>query len=495
MNWLAELFKRPWQPAQPTPLVEPPATPAPWAVVLKEALVPPQRSDDGFRRISGPDIRRDLADSDFDWHLRLCNWLWRQNPIAKRAIQNNRAFVASEGFRARATCANDRQRDNVQKLLEEHWSINEWEDELSRRVETLSVEGEWLYGVGQPNPDTGAIRLYKVLPENVDGITRCKLNAERLVEVQLRQDLTERLHCGTEQKLKRLAIAHLGPDGIPAGNMLYLGINRLSGQTRGWSDLLVAADYLDVLDKLLFNETDRTKLARWFAMFVKLKGKRTEDDLLASRDRILREGLPKAGGILVHDETEEWSTQTPQLNTKEAIDLLRFVMSICFGALGMPWHFFSEGGDVNKSTASEMNSPIWASIRDRKRMIQAFFRMEFRLALYWYRRCGRMFWVDPANETFEVVSRDPERSAYDLIGKMLGELGTSLMIGQEAGWLTKADAGRAFRTAATYLGIGDFQDAPDVGDLNDASDQVDRVVELRRPQLENTYPLAVDAAA
>lgn len=787
-------------------------------------------SDASFRRITQDDTRRDLSPAKFDWHLKLCNYLWRQNPIAKRGVQNMRSFVASEGFRARATSPNPAHRAAVQRLLDQHWEINQWEDELSRRVETLAVEGEWIYLCPEPDRVTGHFRICKILPELVKEIRRHPRNAELLQCVELAEPI-EAMVDGKPTLQKVFQLMRQCENGCLEGDVLYLGVNRLSGQTRGWSDLLVVADYIDVLDKLIFTETDRVQLQRAFAWDVTLKGENNEDKILATRDRILRAGPPKPGAVLVHHESEIWEPKSPSLQLSESIQLLRFVQAVCFGGLGMPEHWFSEGGDVNKAchsedtetltregwkaladlradeeiatynpqtgaiewhvansfhtydytgemihikghhvdvlvtpdhrmyakrdrnnkearayeiveaqemqqnrwwipcagdweggadkdfvlpsvatgcsraiypevtidgdlwaeflgyfiseghchtkkdgcylisisqkkpagvlaiekciasmtalgfafrrsktsigailwqcsdkglhtwlkshcgmfaaqkcipalcwswtkrrlrilfdammlgdgtvdsrpgrksgsystcsklladqmqllcfklglrsqigsgtrskrvaiyparehmigqnmvsrvqysgrvycynvpnhlfitrrngkiavthnTASEMGTPVWATIRDRKRQIQAFLSLAISRAMRCWRQCGQLYWVPEEHQTWEVVSRDPERNAYDLTGQMLQQLGEGLALGVEAGFLTEASAGAAYRKAASALGLGDFQDAPDPEDLKGAKFDAEIDLELKRPILESIYPLA-----
>lgn len=426
---------------------------------------------------------------EYDRHLLICQNLWKENPVAKKGIQNIRSFVASEGFRVKATSQNDEARQKVQAAINEHWRLNEWDEKTSLRVETLGVEGEWNYWVGPPNPYTGHIKISKLLPECITEIERSRTDAETLTKVHFAGGLEFDMGGQSFAKSEMEIVRRNHMTGRITGEVLNLGVNRLSGQTRGWSDLIVVADYLDALESLLLGEVDRAKLQRSFIWEIVLKGSDT-----AAREKrkatLLAEGPPEPATLIIRDESEEWNAKAPILNLQESIAFLEFLLSIIFGGLNMPQHFFSQGGDVNKATASEMGGPVWALVRDRKRSIMAFIRLEIELALQILSDRGFLGGLKPEDMTFEVISRDPERNSYNLIGSMLGELEATFAKGVEHAFLTHQDAGRSLRNACSQLGLGDFAE-PDPADIAEAKAQIRNKMASERNRLENSYPLQV----
>jgi hypothetical protein len=426
----------------------------------------------------------------YEKHLTICQNLWKENPVAKKGVQNIKSFTASEGFRVKANVNDDVKRKIIQGAIDEHWRINEWDEKTSIRVETLAVEGEWNYWISPPNPYTGHIRINKILPETISEIERMKTDAETLSAVRFAEKL-EFVERGQSVYRDGLDIVRRDPlTGRVAGEALHLGINCLSGQTRGWSDLLVVADYLDALESLLLGEVDRAKIQRAFVWDILLK----DSDPAAREKRkaqLLDEGPPDPGAMIVRDGSEEWNCIAPVLNLNESIAFLEFLMSIIFGGLNMPQHFFSQGGDVNKATAGEMSGPVWAIVRDRKKAIMSFLRLTVEFALQTLLDRGFLGGaITKADLTFEVISRDPERNSYNLIGKMLDELCEGFGKGVDRGFLDQKDAGRSLRTAATNLGLGDFSE-PSPESLAQARAQIDSKLTQLRPQLEQQFPLVV----
>lgn len=332
--------------------------------VVHESLLPPgvKSEDRGWRlkRLSrsSADDRRDISPARRDWVLMLAHWLWGTNPIAKRGISNMRSLVASEGFKIRATCEDSTARGRLQDQLDMHWDLAGWDDELSPRVETLMVEGEWVYWCN-PVGHRGHIEIAKIMPENVDSVLRCPRNAERLEKVLLLEPM-EFCEGGKIVQKKELSLARRDPwTGDWSGEALYLGLNQLSGQTRGWSDLLVVVDWLDILDQLLYTETERVQFQRSFVWDVLVKGG-TQEDVDKAIAKIRADGPPRPGEILAHNEGQIWNCICPDLKLADSVAFIKFVMLICFGGLNMPEHWFSSGGDVNKACHSEDTETLTA---------------------------------------------------------------------------------------------------------------------------------------
>lgn len=501
LGWLRKILRRSPAPAP----VAPPSQPRrltqgvrePGWVSVREALEKPGvggsipgDSDFGYRRVTGEDDRRDLSPVRWDYQLRLANWLWASHPVAKKCIQNTRNFICGTGFRIQALSENEAIRNKVQGLLEKWWALNDWDTELSRRVESLSVEGEWVYYCPQPNPYTGHWRMCKILPENVKGITRDRLNAEQLDTVQLSEPIVT-WHSGERRELEHLSILRVCCHTEKlVGNCLHLGINRLSAQTRGFSDLLAVADHLDLFDTVLFTEAERIQIQRAIVYDVTLKGT-SGDKLTARKNELEQKGPPRPGALNAHTEDEQWQILAPSLNIGEAIEFCRFLLSLSLGGLHTPEHWFAEGGDVNKATSDNMGGPAFAQIRERKREIVAFQSRAAQLALQRYQEVGVLSPDLTADDlAFQIVSRDPEQSAYQAIGAVLQAVGQGLQIGQVQGWFTAAEAARAYRQAASHLGLGEFPGVPTAETLDAARQQVANQM-AATPELKTTRPLAL----
>lgn len=471
LTWIRSVFSSSSL-APATKRLEIERTPVPRDYAVRESLQKPGSGDPacGFRRITKQDERRDLSPVKWEWQQKLGNWLWATHPIAKKCIKNHKNFICGNGFKVQAISEDETKRKLLQNLLDEHWSINEWEKELSRRVETLAVEGEWLYYA--PPPDaTGHFKLCKILPENVSVIEQDQEDAEKLGAVKLTTPLI--LENGIRTEVSELSVIRRDwRTKRLVGNALYLGINRLSGQTRGFSDLLVAADHLDLFDQVLFTEAERIGIQRAFVWDVLLQSK--DPNKIASRRKQLEQnGPPRPGSVNVHDSEETWTCVSPELHLGESIQYLDILKAMICAGLDNPIHWLSEGGDVNKATASEMGGPAFAFSRERNREIITFINECLHLAIQRWKDAGTIppDWT-AADLAFQVISKDPEKVAYQTIGAMLQSLGQGLAIGQDRGYFSDQEAARAYRLAATHMGLGDFPGVPDPATLEQAKAQV-----------------------
>lgn len=457
----------------------------PSKAVLAEGAAPSGRSTlvRGRRPPVTHDPNRDLAPPKHSQMRRICQYLYRANPIAKRGIKNLCSFVTSEGFAPRATCEDDNHRDYLQAWLDEWWKKNGWDRFLSKRYETLCVEGEWFFWRTAPNA-RGISRMCYIRPERISEVEVDELDAERFHCVKLSPSLEFETD-GKREFRDQLTVAD---EERTSGEVLYFQLNALVGQTRGFSDLLVVADWLDQLDTVLLTEVERVQYQRAFSWFVKLTGIEP-GKLLEAVERIQSDGPPGPGGVLVHNETEEWDAKSPQLHLEDSVAFIKCIQHLCFGGLYMPEHYFATGGDVNKATSANMTTPIFAVARDRKMDLKEFFRLAISLDLRQARALG-VFAASNMNEdcfNFEIQSKDPDRSAYDLLGEVLTTFGTAMQLGQVEGWISPVEAAQAFRMAANGMGLGDF---PGV-DLESLQKAAQTKLEAQKAGLSQQFPLRV----
>ncbi len=429
------------------------------------------------------DFHRDLSPVKQEQMREIARHLWRSNEIAKRGILNLRSFVASEGFKARSLAADAENRTRVQRFLDRWWERNEWDERLSKRVETLCVEGEWFYWEGVPDAE-GISKLGLILPENVRYVERDPLNAERMVAVTLQKPLEFDIgHARyTKQHLKII------DECCMDGDVYYLQLNALSGQTRGMSDLLVVSDSLDYLEALTFAEIERVQFQKNFSCFVNIDSD-NPNDILAKRDELIDEGPPSPGSVKVVGKGENWEAKSPDLKLADSVEFMKRLELLCFGGLIMPEHYFSSGGDVNKATSANMDTPVFAFTRDRKNLIRGFLHLAISKAIRSGVKAGTLAGIPEEDLKFEVTSRDPDRSAYDLIGDMLFKLGQALTLGQERGYVSDVEAARVFRIAASGLGLGDFQ-AVNEQSLEQAREMARQRLELQAIQLQGPFPIS-----
>jgi hypothetical protein len=385
----------------------------------------------GYRTI-GQSLR-DISQTARMSILRRAEWLVQANPVARRAMDIRTNLVVSEGFTTKATTKKEEYHKQIQEVVDKHWESNEWEGRLVDRVNDLGVTGEMIRMIPETSRKGdrgGAMAGYfvagMVLPHNVQAVVCDQWNAERLDYIRLNvpdenssdntgvraqdYDIVQRVYAGKNA-------------GTIQGKVLYLGVNRRPGASRGVSDLMAVSEWLDIYDQLMFNEAERTSNLLKFIWDVTLVGATSEN--VQDRAGELKKMPPNRGTVLVHNERETWKAIVPNLSSAQSIALTSEIFKLIWGGMGLPEHFFVEANTVNKASATEMAEPVWAWARVRKASLMDFLKLEHDMAIQVAIESGKIN-VPVEHRGIQVVSRDPDRTAYDVVGNTLNSMATAL---------------------------------------------------------------------
>lgn len=414
---------------------------------------------------------------------------WINHPLAKKGMRTKRAFVCQEGFKVAATCKDPEKAAKVQEFLDKHWQIN-WEGKVDTRVESLGVYGDLSFWRPPCNTRNGHARIGALQRDDIEEVLPDPLNAERIGIIRMNQPLTLTVD-GEKKKQELFNVYHF--DWLSEewkGEVLYLGVNRLDTMMRGISDLAPVLDWLEVFDQLTYTESERVKMLRSLLFHLKMK---TDDDKKLEKKRSdMAKRPPPPGSWYVSNESETIDILEGGGNTAPTLEWVKFIWGIASGCIDLPEHWYYSSGDVNRASAKEMTSPIYAGIRDRKREFCDFLLAEHSIALQDASKVPTsvVHGLTAEELAIEVRSRDPERDALDVIGQHLLAFGQALLLAQGEGWINNDQAGQQFRQAAEGIGL-DGLDAPE---LEAGLDQAQAEMEVRRPQLEPTgeFPLALD---
>ena len=427
------------------------------ASLREEADVPggAASQDFGFRRLSSG--TRDLSPVTQDRAQKASHYLWTSNPVAHRALKVIRNLIVAEGWTPQATAKDPQAKARVQKVLDTFWNdpVNNWDTRLPERILELLIFGEQPWRQFTRDLD-GRVRLGLILPENIANVHADPDNAEQLTHLELKTPIEIRHPDGRIEKreffeiIRRDENPHSPTYGKLVGEIFFWSINRLSGATRGLPMLLPVLDWIDMLEQLLYSETERAQLSKSFVYDVLLKGA----DENAIKDFIKRNRRPpKAGSIKVHNENEEWKVIAPSLQLKETIEYIRFLLLWIMGGLGIPEHYFSEANTVNKASAEEMSTPVFAEVRTLQKQIKDMFEVVLLYVVQEAVRCGRLAGLDADDLGVQMISRDPERKGYETAGTALDKLGAALANATMAEWISNQEAARCFRNGAGALGV------------------------------------------
>lgn len=378
------------------------------------------------------------------------------NPVAKRGLDIRTNLIVSEGFTPKATCKNPKMKKILQKVLDTHWDINEWEGQLGRRVHNQCLTGEWFRYIPDLNykmEDGKTYRLSKfkagdILPEEISSVTRALWDQDQMDYCHMREDYGISKDAGIKIIRKEWSGREAGR---LTGNMFFQSIHRPIGATRGLSDLTSVIEWLDILDQLLFNEAERSSQLLKFLYDITLVG--GSQEAIDRRTEELKLRPPSRGTSIVHNEKEIWNTVQPSTSAAESDVLINRIFLFCWGGLGLPEHWYSAANTVNKSSAGEMSAPVMAWARERKRQVVAGISQELEMAIQVAYDAG-VFGSTPKDElTFCIDSRDPDRTSYDAVGASLKSIAEALVMATASQLMGLEDAQRVFVHVANSLGL------------------------------------------
>lgn len=427
--------------------------------MLQESVNDPygaSTADLGWRSLSA------RADRDLSEPLRrkmwaTCEWLDAGNPVAKAGMDLRTSLVVSEGFEPKVQIDEKHPQAKPWTATLEYWSrrwwdANEWDSRVYDRVKDAGLMGEQLWVRGTPNSATGLWEAGLILPQAIASVELDPCNAERLLRVHLNEQ--SGLHVnGKSVKMLNLARRHrFGKEtGTITGDAFYLPLNRRPGATRGVSDLLPVIDWIDQFDQLLYAQVERQRFLNAFAWDVAIDSDNT--DSITERAQELRAaGPPGSGSVNVHGANEVWTPQAPDLKNADAKELLQYLFILIWGGLRLPEHWYSAANTVNLASAEVMDEPVWVSTRVRQRQIREFLQLMLDYALQDVaERVPEMTAIPASHRKVEVVSRDPDRTAWDSVGAALLGVGNALVVGMQGGLIDDSDAAKIYCTIASSL--------------------------------------------
>ncbi len=318
-----------------------------------------------WRRLSDNWYQKDVIPSTYLELHNQCYEAYNANPLAFQVIEITTSMVLGSGVKVIAS------QRRVQAVIDRFW--NDPDNHMQLRIYSLCTELA-LYGEQFVrffvNPFDGTVKIGQIDPSTIDEIYSNPENVEQPLRFHQRP-----VGPGAEvwgpgrwsaSRQGTLAIRQRSMDGrwFEAGKeVVQFAINRVSNAKRGHSDLATLLPWLRRYKDWL---TDRVRLNKYKGAFlwdVKLTG---ADKKTIDRKRAEYAYPPEPGSIVVHNEGEEWSAVEPKISADDvAADGRAIKLMIAVGA-GLPEHYLSEGGDVNRATAAEMGLPTLKRFQRRQ---------------------------------------------------------------------------------------------------------------------------------
>ncbi len=324
----------------------------------------------GFRRMTGRDNQSALRDLPMPTHERMQDiayWLYLANPMAQWFVNQQTAYVIGSGVTLQT------KDEALREVLDRFWNdpISRWPSRLVKKTRELGMYGEqcWPCFV---SPGTGLVRVGYLDPCLIEEVILDPDNAELAIGV-----ITKSNYQGTraEQRRYRTALALPEDELLPSaqqerskltdGDCFYFAVNHVSNGSRGWSDLLCKADWMDGYEQFLFQRLERADLANRVVTDVKMTG--ATDEQIKAYMKTFQ--LPPPGGAFIHNDKIELEHKAVDLQASDASMDARMFKHQCINP--MPEHWYGGGGDVNRATAAEMDESTYKLFAMRQGEVRA----------------------------------------------------------------------------------------------------------------------------
>jgi hypothetical protein len=314
----------------------------------------------GYTRLTGMGrdgkLLRDLTPMSQEQMIRIAHFLYAQNPLATRLIDQpidlaigselgytvefNHKKLGIDEKRARELAA------DAKDVLDKFWDhpAHDIRCRANEYMTTLKVTGELCLPIAAENDVDGTPQLDYLDSQLVADVLPLEKSSlvpgTVLVRAKDLGPVTPKTIVRYDPLQDRLV-----------GQCFFWRNGRLLNSMRGRSEFLNIADFLDSFDQFMFSQVDRGVLLNNIVWRLKMEGA-TEPQLLEAVKK-LREQLGKPGGIWAHNEKGELEAVSPDLGSAEGSELLRTLGNHIRGSKGQPESWFGEGGNANRATAGE----------------------------------------------------------------------------------------------------------------------------------------------
>lgn len=405
--------------------------------------------EEGWRRLSG-DSARDLSPLSQSRMRETAIYLWDANLLANRLVELPLAYLLAEGVDLRAVD------EKMQPVLLRFWNdpINSLDEKLETKVRELALCGEQCWPAFV-NEHDGHVRLGHLDPALIETVVMDPDNPEQPIGIVTVRD--------RKGRARRFRVIVNGPESVFTqraqeiratfvdGEAFYFRVNHLATSSRGRSDLRAPADWVDAYDQFLFGEIERYNFLRAFVWDVTLTG--ASPDLVKKRARQIT--APRPGGVRVHNESEIWKAESPDIKAGDTESGARLFRNHVLGGATVPEHWYGGGGDVNRATGESMGEPTFKifSMRQRKvkTMLETVGRYVIRQNLL-ATEDSEPAWDDPRLAVMavfpELTARDTAKYAAALV-----QVVTAVNLGIEAGRLSEETGVALIAAIAGRLGI------------------------------------------
>lgn len=397
-------------------------------------------SDDSLWRSLNQISNRDLYILTQKRMQDIAFYLYDSNPMAKRIIEIMRDFVVGDGFTYTA------EDPKVLEVIDNFWNDpdNNLDTEIDINVLELSIFGELCLPVWV-NKINGAVKLGYIDPVTILKVTKDKNNPK------IQKKLVWRRQGHAEEET--LNIINVDKDaksehyGRLSGDCFFFTINKVSSATRGRSDLLSLADWLDGYDQFLFARLERAFLLNTFIWDVTCEGMNKEE----LEEFVKNITTPKSGSIRAHNEKITWKTEAPKLEAADASEEARLFKNQILGGAGYPEHWFAEGSRTTRATALEMGLPTLKKLKSRQKTVKNMLRSMVNFQIDQAIIAGKL--TENVNRKFKIIPSPIVSRDNKGVAEAMGGLVSGLVQARDKNWITDKKAKIILNAVVSQLGV------------------------------------------
>ncbi len=423
---------------------------------LVEAAVPVDdtASDTSRWRRLTEKAPRNLSDYDHKRMLDIALYLYRFNPLAHRGVEIMRDFVVGSGIRIEA------KDKSIQSVIDRFWNnpVHKMDRLLARIAFELSLYGEFI-SPALVNRHNGDVELSYISPLQVKDVTlnRGNLLLFDSVEIMPTDISTE------SSKLKVINLetdveAHLDPEdpnspstyGYRTGDCFYFSVNRVGDASRGLSDLLAVADFVDSLDQLIFNSLERMTHETGWLWDIEMQGASNEQ--CQQKVAELEAAPPRPGSFLVHNEWVKWNPMKIGLEAENVTDESLLIRNYALGGMGVPVHFFSEPQGAGRAVAESMAAPAYQSLESRQSEVEGFVREILDFVID--QKLVRKMLDSNLDRSYDVIMPKISLRNLQRTGGAMNRTAQALKTAQDEGWIDSEQGKKVFVAMLEQLGLG-----------------------------------------
>jgi hypothetical protein len=426
---------------------------------VKESIVS-EDEDSTWRRITSQERDRDLSPLKQDKMIKIVDWLRERNPMAGKILTLYADFVLGDGVKIKADKVEGREKEQeaFQGEIDKFWKMNDWELTQFDKIEELSGYGEQIYHANV-NDMNGDIMLSPCPPETINKVLKDKKFYSKLDKIVFYSRFSE------SEAEKTKDIIRMRPNVLRdttnetqvehglslQGDVFFFSVNRGTFGTRGKSDILSLADWLDIYDRTLYTMTERVVFLLSFLWDITIEGAGEEE--LKKRKAELQLDPPTPGSFNFHNQREKWEPSSPDLKGRDFQDHIKTVMNMLSGGSRFPEHWlFGRGENTNKASASEMSEPTLRQMKRRQKYVTFMFRQMIDYLIQQKINKG-IFKGSIEDFPYTVIIPEASKKEASIIAEAFAKMAPALSISTMNEFLSNETATKVLSTIIEQMGI------------------------------------------